>query len=52
MPARALSRAQPLGTQTNILATPEALLLPNESQSTNSAGVPVSGFPPVGPLTP
>ena len=50
--ARAFPRAQPLGTQINIPATPEALLLPNKSQSTTPAGVPVSGLPPGDPPVP
>ncbi|WP_375449211.1 hypothetical protein [uncultured Nostoc sp.] len=44
MPARVLPQAQPPSTQTNIPATLEALLLPNESQSTTPAGVLVSGL--------
>ena len=51
-PTRALPQAQPSGTQTNIPATPEALPLPNESQSTTPAGVPVSGLPPGDPPVP
>ena len=45
MPTRAFPQAQPPGTQTNIPATPEALVLHNESQSTTPAGVSISGLP-------
>ncbi len=45
MPAKALLRAQLLGTQTNILATPKSLLLPNKSQSTTLAGILISRLP-------
>ncbi len=51
-PARALPRTQPPGAQPNVPATLEALLLPNMSQSTTSAGVPVSRLVPGDPPTP
>ncbi len=50
--ARALPRAQPPGAQPNVPATPKALPLPNESQSTTPVGVPVSRLPPGNPPAP